>query len=365
MTKASLEELEGEFDSIRWSADDSSFLIAKLKNGVSIVGSCDPSIFLSGMEYRFSGRWEEHRTYGQQFRFQTVIAKEPVTAQAVAAYLRKYLYDTGCGIGAVKGNRLIAKIGAKDCISVIKADPARVSEITGVSLENAAAAGRRLVAIEKFENTRMQLVALLEGRGFSQKCIDSAIEDFGVVAAERIRRDPFTLLVRKYPSAGFQRCDQLYRDLGLPEHRLKRQVICLWNLINESSGSVWVDAEWAVGEMRRLISSNADPRRAIELGTRAKWLSTRRDSARKLWISERQEANNEWSVKEHLELLKNAKPTHAIHSVERVSGIPDRRGRDCLELPEPTQRSSPEVDEAQAGEDSKEGSLSPCGVEVD
>jgi exodeoxyribonuclease V alpha subunit len=312
--KTPLEEIDGEFDRIVWAADDNSFLIARLKNGLSIVGSCDPSTFVRGMEYRFSGRWEEHRQYGQQFRFQTVIAKEPVTAQAVTAYLRKFLYDTGCGIGAVKGNKLIAELGAKNCIAVIKAQPERVAEITGVTIENAKNAAKQLIAVEKFENTRMQLVALLEGRGFSQKCIEMAIQDFGVVAAERIRRDPFTLLVRKYPSAGFLRCDQLYRDLGLPEFRLKRQVICLWHLINQASGSVWIDADFAVGELRRLISSHADPKRAIVLGTRAKWLSTKRDKSKKLWIAERQDANNEFSITETLKELQRAEVHTLCHA---------------------------------------------------
>lgn len=330
MSKQPLEEIDGEFGSIRWAADDGSFLIASLKNGISIVGSANPEFFIRGMEYRFSGRWEEHRQYGQQFRFQTFVAKEPVTPQAVSAYLRKYLYNHGCGIGSVKGGKLLAEFGARDCVSIIKANPSRVAEVAEISLQNAELAAKHLKAVEKFENTRMQLVSLLEGRGFSQKCIDQAIEDFGVCAADRIRRDPFTLMVRKYPSAGFLRCDQLYRDLGLPEFRLKRQVICLWHLINQASGSVWIDAEFAVGELRRLISSHADPKRAIVLGARAKWLSTRRDHNGKLWIAERQEANNEFFVRETLEALRNGSAIgsseDSLRSPEAGEGLSIHRG---------------------------------------
>ena len=83
MSRQPLEEIDGEFQAIRWAADDGSFLIASLKNGISIVGAAKPEMFIRGMEYRFSGRWEEHRQYGQQFRFQTCIAKEPITPQAV------------------------------------------------------------------------------------------------------------------------------------------------------------------------------------------------------------------------------------------------------------------------------------------
>lgn len=291
-------EIEGEYKSLRWSADDGSFMIAALSNGITIVGAANPNQFIRGIEYRFSGRWEDHKSFGKQFKFMTCIAKEPVTSQAVMAYLRKYLHGSGSGIGEVKSRKLIADVGAARVIDVLKANPGKVAEVAEITKEQAEIASKTLIAVEKWEHTRMQLVTLLEGRGFSQKCIDQAITDFGVCAAEKIRRDPFTMLVRKYPSAGFLRCDQLYRDLGLPEHKLKRQVICLWHLINQANGSVWINAETAIGELRRLISSSANPKRAIVLGRRANWLSTRRDEKKKLWIAESQESKNEWIIKD-------------------------------------------------------------------
>jgi len=302
-----LTEFEGEYRSLRYATDDGSFMIASLACGTSIIGNANPNNFIRGMEYRFAGKWEEHASYGKQFRFTTCIAKEPVTDGAVMAYFSRYLFGCGAGIGESKGRQLIRQFTAKNVLSVIKTDPNAVVDAIGISLDNAKLAAEKLIAAEKFETTRMQLVMLFEGRGFSQTCIDAAIKDFGVCAAERIRRDPFTMLVRRYPSAGFMRCDQLYRDLGLSENRLKRQTICLWNYLNKAGGSVWVDCQQAIIELNRLISSATNPKKAIILGRRAKWLSTRRDNGGRLWLAEFQEAVNERKIHQLIETIRDAK----------------------------------------------------------
>lgn len=298
-------QITGEYGSHRYAKPDGSWLIATLKSGVSIVGSAASSAFIPGVEYTFQGRWEDHKTYGKQFKFTTFIAKAPVTDSSVMSYLSRYLFGSGTNIGPVKARQILAEVGAEKCLATLKSNPKRVSEITGVKLEDAQRAADMLIEIEQFEATRMQLVNLMQGRGFTQQCIDAAIKDFGVCAAERIKRDPFTMLVRRYPSAGFARCEQLYRDLGLPEHRLKRQTICLWHQVQQANGSVWINAEHAVGELKRLISARVNPKKAIELGLRAKWLSKKRVDG-VLWIAVREDAVNEWQLSELIPALRDA-----------------------------------------------------------
>jgi len=203
------------------------------------------------------------------------------------------VFGTGNNFGQSKARKLLAEVGAKKCLAVLKADPEKVAHVTGITLKQAKQLANLLIEVEQFEATRMQLVQLFEGRGFSQQLIEEAIKDFGVCAADRIKRDPFTMLVRRYPSAGFSRCDQLYMDLGLPQHRLKRQTICLWHQIQQASGSIWIRADEASVELSRLISSHVNPSKAIELGLRAKWLSCHKDRDGNTWLAEREDAINE------------------------------------------------------------------------
>jgi len=309
------EELRGTFNMVRWAKEDGSWLIASLSEGQTVVGPAGRESFIRGCEYIFAGYWEDS-SYGRQFKFTTFAAQQPVTSDSVKAYLRRYVFGSNAGIGEVTAGKLIARFGAADVLEVIRSEPQKAAEFAKIPLEKMEIASQILRDAEKFETTRMQLTALLEGRGFSQKLIDDAIKEFGVLAAERIRRDPFTLLVRGFHSAGFLRCEQLYRDLGLPLHRLKRQMICLWHLIQKADGSTWIDAEFAVGEMARLVSSKIDPKGAIRLGMRAKWLSTKRDEDHRLWIAETQEAIAEAIVARRVGEILIGSPVESVELVE-------------------------------------------------
>jgi hypothetical protein len=139
----------------------------------------------------------------------------------------------------------------------------------------------------------MRLTQLFEGRSFPQQTIEACIDTFGVNAYDAVKRDPFTMLVRKFHGCGFLRVNALYESLGLPRARLKRQVICLWHLMTEGNGSVWYDADWCRQELTRMISTDVKFAKAIKLGVRAKWLSTHRDEHNKLWLATREHAGCE------------------------------------------------------------------------
>jgi ATP-dependent exoDNAse (exonuclease V) alpha subunit len=268
-------ELSGVYDCSVFSADDGTWVIAKLMDGTTVCGKTSRSSFISGVTYIFSGRYEIHPTYGQQFKFETFAQTEPATDSEVMSYLERYLFNAKVGIGAGRARRLITKFGPKEVLRQIKGNPKAVAEVTGVTREQADTAAGILIKMEAFEKTTMKLAQAFKGRGFGQNVIDMAIKDMGVAAYDVVDRDPFTLLVRGYPSAGFQRCDKMYRDLDRPEKRLKRQMICLWDHIQKSGGSTWVATSEATDVLQRLVTTDVNPEKAVELGIRARWFRQR------------------------------------------------------------------------------------------
>lgn len=288
--KRRTEELTGVFNSIRWQNEEGTFLIATLMSGQTVKGNARPGSFIQGVEYVFGGRWESNPRYGDAFIFQTYKSLEPVTADAVRGYLQRHLCGANCGIGMVGVSRLILEFGPDKVLSTIKGKPDVVANLLKLKPEQAKEAQKILLSVEKFENTRLQLNQLFEGRGFPQTTIEACIETFGVNAAEAIRRDPFTMLVRDFPGCGFLRVNALYESLNLPAGRLKRQVICMWHMMHEGNGSVWYDAEWIAQELSRLVSSDVKFRKSLQLGIRAKWLSRRKDAEGKLWLAAREHA---------------------------------------------------------------------------
>jgi hypothetical protein len=164
----------------------------------------------------------------------------------------------------------------------------------------------RLKTRQSTESARLALTDLFMGRGFQTKLIDLAIEKWGLLAAARIRRDPFCLLVANLPSAGFARCNKLWEDLGLPLNRMKRQVICLWHLIqSDNSGNTWLPYSLLHDLLCEKISGcELRPNRAVKIGVKASWLAKRRDGEGVLWLSTNERADAEATVaSQTLEIL--------------------------------------------------------------
>lgn len=298
-----LQELAGTFRRLAWSAQGEGrrFCIATVDvtdtESVSVKGDADPSEFIQGLEYRFWGKWGKAKPpYGKSFEFRQLKRSEPHSRVAVVGYLRQF----ATGIGPVYASQLWDAFGT-DAVRVLRTDPARAATAIGIPLSKAKHASEALNTDGQNEDLRLELVQLLDGRGFSKSLIEIVIKKWGLSAPDRIRRDPFTLLVNRFPSCGFARCDRLYTDLGLPPERLKRQFACIWNALkSDGEGHTWHRADIAAKAVAEGVSGLPEGtlnwKRAATLGVRAGWLRKRVDSNGQYWIAEAKKADNEASV---------------------------------------------------------------------
>lgn len=287
------EEIVGTFESIRYSKDDSPFMIGLLKDKTVVKGNAYENRYPApGLDYRFIGTWETHPKFGKQFKFSSFAMQEPRTREAVIAYILRY--TTSCGIGPTTASRIVDAYGPEKALAIIKWEPERVSkEIRGLSLANAKIASVQLQGESQFESTLLELTQLLGGRGFSGETFKTLIKKWKTRAPEIVKRDPFKLLVEGIPGAGFGRCDALYSDLGLPRDRLKRQVICIWDIIRKDmTGSVWFDAETLERQLRERCGGGVKFQKALELGIRSEWLRAERVDGR-LFVSSESDAGDE------------------------------------------------------------------------
>ena len=305
-----LQELAGTFRRLAWSAtgEGRRFCIATVDvtdtESVSVKGDADPSEFIQGLEYRFWGKWGKAKPpYGKSFEFRQLKRSEPHSRVAVVGYLRQF----ATGIGPVYASQLWDAFGA-EAVRVLRTDPVRAAAAIGIPLSKAKHASEALNTDGQNEDLRLELVQLLDGRGFSKSLIEIVIKKWGLSAPDRIRRDPFTLLVNRFPSCGFARCDRLYTDLGLPPERLKRQFACIWNALkSDGEGHTWHRADIAAKAVAEGVSGLPEGtlnwKRAATLGVRAGWLRKRVDSNGQYWIAEAKKADNEASVASDLRRL--------------------------------------------------------------
>ncbi len=301
-----LEIITGVYDRCSWQSPNSSFAYHFLQDGTAIGGETEEGELLHGIPYEFYGKWKSNER-GRTFMFRELKQKEPVSREGIIAYLTKY---TELGYGTCAK---IADEYGQDAIGTLRTQPNEVSkrldQIYGASRfrtkDRLWEAAHELTKIAKMESARLALTDLLMGRGFQRKLVDLAIEKWGLLAAARIRRDPFCMLVVGFPSAGFARCNKLYEDLGLPLGRLKRQMICMWYAIqNDTSGHTWYPSGLVADMLAEKVSGcELQPKKAMKLGFRANWLAKRRDADGALWLSTKERADAERSIADDVKRL--------------------------------------------------------------
>lgn len=302
------ETIKGVFNRILWRStkdenDPCPYLIASLISKTTIVGNAIPEELISGVEYEFQGQWETHKKYGKQFKFHLYKKLEPHSRYGLVKYLSKYAPGIGAGIAA----RLYDEFG-NDAAKVLRTDPKRAAEACKhLTVEKAKKAAAALKIECELEDTKIELEGLLGGEGFQRKAFALILKKWGIHAPNVIRRDPFKLLVNNLPSAGFRRCDKLYLKLGLPPDRIKRQLLCVWNALqNDSSGDTWHTLQKAESELKKSVSgTSVNFRRAVMLGIRAGWLTIRKDDNGTPWIAEAKKAHNEQRLAEKIQELLN------------------------------------------------------------
>jgi hypothetical protein len=326
-------ELIVRIHEIAWTNDAGDFAIAKggatvardgaLPGRVSVtvkgpVGSSAAESLKPGGTYRMFGRWERHDKYGEQFCFSTFAHHLENTRAGVLAYLTAVVES----VGAVRAEKLWNRFGA-DAVATLRHNPQAVADAGIMPLGDAQTASQSLHGEAAFESVRIDLMGLLAGRGFQAgKIIKLALAKFGGKAGERLRANPWIMMLRKWPSAGFKRCDKLYLDGGGNPSKLKRQVLAIWHYLrSESSGNTWhlrtkvAQALWA-----ELPKGKPDPDRALALGIRAKWLTEYADKDGVRWIAESEKAWNEQTIaKRFLALSPNWTPTPSQLSVDTTA----------------------------------------------
>tara|TARA_R110000803_G_scaffold25281_2_gene60362 strand:+ start:1098 stop:2006 length:909 start_codon:yes stop_codon:yes gene_type:complete len=288
-------ELTGEVARIVFSSETGDWAIIALKDGTIAKGPITPGSIVVKHSYLFSGKHESDPKYGNQFSFNAytkVIGKDPYS---VVNYITATCRN--CQIGPAAATRIVDKFGPENAVAVMRSNPGEIIGIAPrLNRANAEKASELLTKAFVWESTSMALMQLFAGRGFTQAATDACIELWGVEAPDRIRKDPLSMLVNKIPSAGFQRVNAMYNDLGLPPNRIKRQMILIWWSIKQSmSGSTWHKWSDIKPEVLRLVTGRVNLKKAVKLGVRARWLIVAKDGD-DTFIASRENAEDEESI---------------------------------------------------------------------
>lgn len=253
-----------------------------------------------GVTYRFYGSWSKHWRYGWQFHAQTFTKCTPHDKVGVINYLLR-----APGIGKKRAEKLWSVFG-ENAVRTLRETPEKCAEalvasrtgdasekVTPAMLEKMREAAAYLEEQKGVEDATIDLVSLLAGRGLPKRITKELIKHYGNRAAERIRRNPYTLM--KFKGVGFLRADQLYLDLGGNVAKLKRQTLAIWHgIASASDGDTWFGTQFVEATLsEKIAGAEARPVDAIRLGLRAGLLVMHRDESGQPWFTTRKMSEDE------------------------------------------------------------------------
>ena len=320
-----MEEIKGVYvrQQHRW---DETIVGEIISDGhrVSIKGKMDDEHPKTNMTYRFYGKWGQYKGKNQ-FQFRTLVQTAPHTQNGIVRYLKK-----APKIGTMLAQRLWDTYMG-EAVAVLREEPEQAADaVKGLSEEGACMASLWLQEHKDIEDTAIQLIGLLDGRGFPLKTHKATMLKWGNKAPEFITGNPYGLM--QFAGCGFLRTDKLFLDLGGNPASLKRQALCAWHAIStNTSGDTWLYAEVAEQAIKGAIGgAECDFPKAMRLATRAGLLSTvwtdGKEGARNWdgdvqWIAHKPKADNERRVARYLDEAADELPWPVFaDEVQGVSG---------------------------------------------
>jgi len=256
-------------------------------------GELDPQL-----SYRFYGSWGSYfsrssRKEVEQFIAETYTVAAPHGQAGIVKYLTKAPH-----IGYQRAQKLYAAFQAR-AVEVLRTEPERARQAAdpAFTAEQAAEASAYLVSQQGMEHCEIDLMSVLDGKGFPRNVPKKAVKKWGNRAAEVIRASPYKLMT--FRGCGFLRTDAMYLELGGKPDRLSRQALAAWyGLARDNEGHTWFPADKAVESIRGLVGMGAryDPRRALLLAKRTGMIATYWDDQQQLWIAEAKNSNIEDGV---------------------------------------------------------------------
>ncbi|CAM3113003.1 ATP-dependent RecD-like DNA helicase [Filibacter tadaridae] len=234
---------------------DNLFTIVKLKVRETNSGYEDKEIIVKGNfpqlnpdeDYKFTGRLVKHPTYGAQFDVQTFTKEMPATETGLIHYLSGDLFP---GIGMKTADTIVKTLG-KDAVKKILDDPSVLDAIPKLSAEKK----ETLVSVLEQNMGLERTIVQLNEWGFGPQIAMRIYQLYRENALALLTENPYRL-IEEVEGVGFQRADELGKNLGITGNhpaRIKAAILHSVNQTVQSAGHVFVEAEAILPEVKRLL----------------------------------------------------------------------------------------------------------------
>lgn len=237
---------------------DNLFSIVKMKISKTNSGYGDKEIVIKGNfpplanedDYRLTGRLVNHATYGQQFDVHTFTKEMPETETGIVHYLSGDLFP---GIGRKTADTIVKTLG-KDAIKQILENPDVLDRVPKLSEDRK----ETLVTVLQENLGLERSMVQLNEWGFGPQLSMRIYQTYREEVIELLKENPYRL-IEDVEGVGFQRADELGRQLGITgKHpsRVKAAILHTMNQGVQSAGHVYLEAETVLPEVKRLLETS-------------------------------------------------------------------------------------------------------------
>ena len=203
-----LEILNGAVSAVVFQNYENGYAVLRLRcdtgDTVTVVGTIPMAAV--GERLMVTGRWSSHQNYGKQFEAEFLERLMPQTRAEIVSYLSSRIVK---GIGPKTAARIVEHFGERT-LQILEQEPARLSEVSGISAAKAQAIG------EEFR-LRVGLRQLMEFFSLHQLPAELAVRAYKVYGEQTmdlLYDDPY-LLMDEELDAPFTAVDRFAIDLGV------------------------------------------------------------------------------------------------------------------------------------------------------
>jgi exodeoxyribonuclease V alpha subunit len=210
------ETLTGLVERVTFHSPETGFCVLRVKvrgqrDLVTVVGSVatiQPGEYVHG-----SGRWDNHREHGLQFKATFLKVTPPTTVEGIERYLGSGLIK---GIGPVYALKLVQSFG--DAVfDVIEQAPDKLRGVAGIGPVRA----QRIAAGWADQKAIREIMLFLQSHGVSTARAVRIYKTYGADAVPLVSQNPYRL-ARDIRGIGFKTADQIAEKLGIEKTAMIR-----------------------------------------------------------------------------------------------------------------------------------------------
>lgn len=223
-------ELCGSVEAIIYRNEQNGYTVLTLvcEDGETAAVGIMPEVAV-GEELIVRGRWQTHKSYGEQFAVSSCTRSMPTGSAAILKYLSSRAVK---GIGPTTARRIVEAFG-ENTLEIIEKEPKRLTEIKGISTEKAMKISEEL---KKIFGMR-EVIAFLDKYNVPPDVSVKIWRELGAKSIDTIESNPYVLCCDEI-GVSFEHADKIAASMDMPqddEFRIRAGIIHI-NTYNSNNG---------------------------------------------------------------------------------------------------------------------------------